>query len=84
MLSGTFTRKEIGYLIVDIEDELFFSKSKIKYVIKNMGILPIYRGKRNELYYSSEQVELIKENDFRNYSKNDGFVLYKSKINFNN
>ena len=69
------------YSLLDIETTLFLSKSKVKYVIKKMGIIPIEKTNHNKYFYSFEQVELIKENDFRNYAKNDGFVIYNSKIN---
>lgn len=67
--------------IVEIEEMLFISKSKIKYIIKKMGILPIKRGAQNQVYYSDEQVELIKENNPQNYEGNN-FIIMQSKINF--
>lgn len=74
----------MAYLLVEIEEKLFLSKSKIKYIIKKMGIVPIKRGRQNQVYYSEYQVELIKENDFRNYTKNEGFVFLESRINYKN
>lgn len=67
--------------IVEIEEMLFISKSKIKYIIKKMGILPIKRGPQNQVYYSDEQVELIKENNPQNYEGNN-LIIMQSKINF--
>ena len=58
-------------LIEDIVELLFISKTKVKYVIKNLGIVPFKRGRQNQVYYSREQVELIKENNPIHYAKND-------------
>jgi len=49
--------------IDDIEQDLFLSKSKIKNIIKNLGIDPIKKDKYNKFYYTDEQVTLIKENN---------------------
>jgi hypothetical protein len=69
------------YKIVEIESLAGMSKSKIKEVIKGMGIVPVNRGPQNQVYYSKEQVEIIKENNPRNYIGND-FITFESKINF--
>ena len=69
------------FTISDIEECLFISKSKIKYIIKLMGIVKVKNDKHNRFYYNAEQVELIKENNPKNYAENDGFMIYPSKLN---
>lgn len=63
------------YLLIEIEEMLFISKSKIKYIIEKMGIVPVKRGSQNQVYYSAEQVELIKENNPAYYTEN---LIYKN------
>ena len=69
-------------LIEDIVELLFISKSKVKYTIEKLGIVPVKRGRQNQVYYSREQVELIKENNPIHYAKNDEiFGIWHLKTN---
>lgn len=69
------------YKIVEIEGMIGMSKSKIKKIVKGMGIVPAKRGCQNQVYYNKEQIEIIKENNPRNYTRND-YIVFESKINF--
>ena len=66
------------YTLEEIVDITFFSLSKVKYIISKMGITPNKIGKYN--YYTCYQLELIKENDARNYTKK--YIILNSKINY--
>jgi len=68
------------YTLVEIEKMLCMSKSKIKYTIEKLGIIPVKRGRQNQVYYDKEQIELIVENNPKYYEKN--YILLPSKINF--
>ncbi len=53
-------------------------RTKLAYRIKLLGIVPCAK-KRKAFLYNDYQIELIEENDFRNY---EGYEeIYPSKIN---
>ena len=68
--------------LVEIEDMLFMSKSQIKRIIKNIGIVPVKRGSQRQVYYDLEQIELIKENNPLQYIKENEFIILESKMNY--
>ena len=64
--------------ILDLEEELFMCRNRIKYIIKSMGI--IHSGiKGRSFLYNKYQVELIKENNPMNYEK---YIVIESKMNY--
>lgn len=63
--------------ILELEDEIGMCKSRIKYIIKLMGILPAGKiGK--QFLYDKYQVELIKDNNQLYHEK---FITIESKMN---
>lgn len=78
-LKGMNLTNENLYTFKDIVDITCYSLSKIKVIISKMGIVPVLK-KGHLHYYDFEQVELIKENDNRNYQSD--FIILQSKINF--
>ncbi len=63
---------------LDLEEELFMCRSKIKYIINSMGIKPAGIKGRSFLY-NKYQAELIKENNPMNYEK---YIVIESKMNY--
>lgn len=69
------------YSFEDIENQFFISVEQTKRIIDLMGIIPAYiRVKK--YYFSEAQVELIIENNPRNYERKEYIIIKESKMNY--
>ena len=69
------------YSFEDIENQFFISVEQTKRIIDLMGIIPAYiRVKK--YYFSEAQVQLIIENNPRNYEREEFIIVKESKMNY--
>lgn len=68
------------YNLEQISRKALCSDTKIKNIIKNMGITACFKDYNGAHYFTEEQTKMIIENDVRNYEVVN-YQIFESKMN---